>query len=459
MKIRKATPGFLLLLTDVLLLNIIYLFLLKNAININPFQQHYATYILFNNITWLLSFYFCGSYTYKPTKFKKLAKVSLSAFALFITINLIFFRSASDYIDFRLNLENIFLFGTYLTLSRTIIVLSLSAMAKTGLIRQKVIIIGWDGLTGRLIKHLERIDLLYSIEGVFDDKRSCGASNKYSPIGSIDECFEYALKNDIKEIYTVISIDEDDRIQKIAELAEKNFIRFKVVPKKSNQLTANQLFQQNLDLTIESFDPEPVAANIKGQVLKRFFDVLFSLFVIIFILSWLAPIIALLIKLDSPGPVFFKQLRSGVRNKPFLCFKFRSLQVNDDADHKQVTQNDSRYTRLGKFLRKSSIDELPQFFNVLAGDMSIVGSRPHMLKHTEIYSRLHKKYMRRHYIKPGLTGWAQINGYRGEIKFDEQLIKRIDHDLWYIENWNFWLDIRIVFQTFSSTFKGDKNAY
>jgi len=271
---------------------------------------------------------------------------------------------------------------------------------------------------------------------------------------------DYAIKNEIQEIYTVIPIDNDERIRKIADLADENFIRFKVVHNQIiDNLSKNNITHYEQDLPISTLNPEPVAANIKGQILKRFFDILFSLFTIVFILSWLAPILAILIKLDSPGPVFFKQLRTGIKNKPFLCFKFRSLYINNDADHKQVTKNDSRYTRIGKFLRKSNLDELPQLFNVLAGDMSIVGSRPHMLKHTEIYSRLHNKYMRRHYIKPGLTGWAQINGYRGEITVDEQLIKRVDHDLWYIENWNFWLDIRIVFQTFSSTLKGDKNAY
>jgi len=459
MKLRKITPGFLLLLADVLLINTIYLFLLSNSITISPFQQHYTTYVLFNNITWLLSFYLSGNYTYKPTKFKKLIRVTLLAFALFLFFNFIFFRLVSDYTDARLELEDVLLFGSYLILSRAIIVASLKVLHSTGLIRQKIVIIGSEGLSGQLIKQLERKNLLYSIEGIFDDKESLSSNYRYQIIGKIDDCFEYALKNEIKEIYTVISADEDYRMQRIAELAERNFIRFKVVPKKSTYAISDQRLQHDQDLIIVSLDPDPVAANIKGQILKRFFDVLFSLFVIIFILSWLAPIIAVLIKLDSPGPVFFKQLRSGVKNKPFLCYKFRSLQVNDDADHEQVTQNDSRYTRLGRFLRKSSIDELPQFFNVLTGDMSIVGSRPHMLKHTEMYSQLHKKYMRRHYIKPGLTGWAQINGYRGEIKVDDQLIKRVDHDLWYIENWNFWLDIRIILQTFSSTFKGDKNAY
>ncbi|MEO5647722.1 MAG: sugar transferase, partial [Chitinophagaceae bacterium] len=181
--------------------------------------------------------------------------------------------------------------------------------------------------------------------------------------------------------------------------------------------------------------------------------------VTILLLSWLVPLIALLIKLDSRGPVFFVQKRSGKNNKSFSCIKFRSLMVNGNADKQQVTRNDDRFTRLGKFLRKSNLDELPQFFNVLQGNMSVVGPRPHMLKHTQDYSRILNQYMIRHFVKPGVTGWAQVHGYRGEIKEEKQLRKRIEYDIWYLENWSLWLDMRIVFLTVYTTFKGDKNAY
>jgi putative colanic acid biosynthesis UDP-glucose lipid carrier transferase len=163
--------------------------------------------------------------------------------------------------------------------------------------------------------------------------------------------------------------------------------------------------------------------------------------------------------LNSRGPVFFVQLRSGKDNKEFRCFKFRTLTVNADSDSKQVTRDDTRFTKFGKFLRKTSLDELPQFFNVLLGNMSVVGPRPHMLKHTEDYSRLLDEYMIRHFVKPGVTGWAQVNGFRGEIKEEEQLRKRIEYDIWYLENWSLWLDVRIIFLTLYVTFKGDKNAF
>ncbi len=191
---------------------------------------------------------------------------------------------------------------------------------------------------------------------------------------------------------------------------------------------------------------------------KRLFDVIFSLFIIVFI-SWLFPILALVIKLESEGPVFFVQLRTGRNNKHFKCYKFRSMLLNNDADKKQATRHDHRITKTGAFLRKTSLDELPQFFNVLIGNMSIVGPRPHMISHTDEYSQLTDKFKVRHSLKPGITGWAQICGLRGEVVNNEAMLRRVDADVWYLKNWSFLLDIKIIFLTFWITLKGDKNAY
>jgi putative colanic acid biosysnthesis UDP-glucose lipid carrier transferase len=192
---------------------------------------------------------------------------------------------------------------------------------------------------------------------------------------------------------------------------------------------------------------------------KRSFDIFFSLFFIVFIFSWLYPILAILIKLESKGPVFFVQLRTGRNNTQFKCYKFRSMRVNTDADKKQATLNDHRITRIGAVLRKTSVDELPQFFNVLIGNMSIVGPRPHMISHTEEYSQLIDKYKSRHVLRPGITGWAQILGLRGEVKTPEAMLKRVDADVWYLKNCSFLLDLKIILLTFWITLKGDKNAY
>ena len=183
------------------------------------------------------------------------------------------------------------------------------------------------------------------------------------------------------------------------------------------------------------------------------------LLLIILVLSWLVPIVGLLIWLDNRGPIFFVQQRSGKGGKPFGCIKFRSMKVNRDANSKMATKNDARITRLGRFLRKSSLDEMPQFFNVFMSDMSIVGPRPHMTKHTDDYSKMLNHYMIRHFLKPGITGWAQIHGFRGEIKYMEDINNRVEYDLWYLENWSLWLDTRIIAMTAFNMAKGEKNAY
>jgi putative colanic acid biosynthesis UDP-glucose lipid carrier transferase len=200
-------------------------------------------------------------------------------------------------------------------------------------------------------------------------------------------------------------------------------------------------------------------SDMPAGFFKRLFDIIFSLFVIIFVFSWICPVLALLIKLESKGPVFFVQLRTGQNSRHFRCYKFRSMYINCDADKKQATRNDHRVTRIGAFLRKTSLDELPQFFNVLIGNMSIVGPRPHMITHTEEYSQIAGHFAKRQSLRPGITGWAQVNGYRGEVSSHEAILKRVDADIWYLVNRSFILDLKIIFLTFWITIKGDKNAY
>lgn len=198
---------------------------------------------------------------------------------------------------------------------------------------------------------------------------------------------------------------------------------------------------------------------VQSSSMKRTFDYLFAAIVAILVLSWLIPIIALLIKLESRGPVFFKQLRTGKNGAPFYCLKFRSMRINADADSKQAHRGDSRITKVGAFLRKTSLDELPQFINVLKGEMSVVGPRPHMLRHTEDYSKVIDNFMDRHLILPGITGWAQVSGYRGETKETEAMAKRVSADIHYLENWSFWLDLKIVLMTVTQVFRSNKHVF
>ena len=198
--------------------------------------------------------------------------------------------------------------------------------------------------------------------------------------------------------------------------------------------------------------------KIGNRLLKKLFDILFSLFVILFVFTWFFPILILMVKLSSKGPAFFRQKRSGEKNISFTCLKFRTMRVNKLSDELQAKKGDPRITKLGAFMRKTNLDELPQFLNVLVGQMSVVGPRPHMLKHTEQYSELINNYLTRHFVKPGITGWAQVKGYRGETKELIDMQKRVEYDIWYIENWKFLLDIKIIWMTVKNMLRGEKNA-
>lgn len=240
--------------------------------------------------------------------------------------------------------------------------------------------------------------------------------------------------------------------------AEKRCIHFKIVPNLSAFINKPAVVHHIRDLPVLTIRNEPLE-DVGNRMNKRMFDLAISSLVLVGILSWLIPLVGLLILLESKGPIFFKQKRTGKKNSPFNCLKFRSMHINETADQLQATKSDQRITRIGKFLRKTSLDEFPQFINVFKGDMSIVGPRPHMLKHTQDYAEIVDEYMTRHFLKPGITGWAQIKGYRGEISNPIQIKMRVANDLWYLENWNIWLDVKIIFLTIYTMLKGDEKAY
>ncbi|MFC0603400.1 exopolysaccharide biosynthesis polyprenyl glycosylphosphotransferase [Winogradskyella pulchriflava] len=275
---------------------------------------------------------------------------------------------------------------------------------------------------------------------------------------TLEECFNYVLNEGIDEIYCSISELTNSQIADIVDFADNNLKILKFIPD-SKEIYSKKLRYEYYDyipvLTLRTIPLEDSA----NMVIKRGFDILFSSIVIVFILSWLTPLIALLIKLESKGPVFFKQSRNGFNYKEFDCYKFRSMTPNKDANLYQATRDDHRVTKVGKFIRKTSIDELPQFFNVLFGDMSVVGPRPHMVSHTNMYAKKIDKFMVRHFVKPGITGLAQVSGFRGEVETDKDIIGRVKFDIFYIENWSLLLDLKIISQTFINAVKGEDKAY
>ena len=259
------------------------------------------------------------------------------------------------------------------------------------------------------------------------------------------------------EMYVCLSRRDKDTVRRLSHFCDQHVIRFYFVPVSVETLGINLKRELLDDMEVYTTYEIPLAVPL-NKLIKRTFDIVLSL-VFLIPTAILFPFVYVIIKLQSPGPIFFKQARTGLDGRDFNMLKFRSMHVNKDADRLQATKDDPRKYPFGNFMRKSNIDELPQFLNVLKGDMSIVGPRPHMLAHTEQYSQLIDKYMVRHFVKPGLTGWAQVTGFRGETKELWQMEGRVKCDIWYIEHWSIWLDIRIIWMTAKTIFIHDKNAY
>jgi len=318
----------------------------------------------------------------------------------------------------------------------------------------RTVVLGRDRNLKKIRRVFDDPQLGYRYMGYFDDKES--KSPTY--LGNIVDSFLYILEKDIDEIYLVASKFNRDELKNLISFADNNLIKVKIVPD-NKEIYSRAMF-------IELYDSVPVL-NLRdvpldteyGQLAKRVFDIAFSFFVIVTLLSWLTPLLYVLIKLESSGPLFFKQKRHGLKRRLFWCYKFRSMSTNKSADSKMATKNDSRITRVGNFIRKTSIDELPQFFNVFMGDMSVVGPRPHMELHTWDYEISVDKYLVRHFVKPGITGLAQVKGYRGEIMEKADIINRTNLDIFYVEKWSLSLDVEIIWKTLVNALRGEEKAY
>jgi putative colanic acid biosynthesis UDP-glucose lipid carrier transferase len=322
----------------------------------------------------------------------------------------------------------------------------------------RVIILGFNDTAKKLAKYLEEDGLNTQLMGFVENEENMTELTTYPVYANIENAVQVAKQLNVHEIFSTITPEENSVIYRLIKDAEEQCLRFKVVPNLSNHVNRDVVIDFIKDLPVLSMRADPLE-DVGNRMKKRIFDVLISGLVILFILSWLIPLVAILILLDSRGPVFFTQLRTGLTDNPFYCYKFRTMRINNESDSKQATRHDSRITRLGAFLRKTSIDEFPQFFNVFRGEMSLVGPRPHMLKHTSEYAKIVDHYMIRQMLKPGITGWAQVNGLRGEISNPLQIQQRVASDLWYLEHWNIWLDIKIMLLTVYKVFAGDKQAY
>ncbi len=323
----------------------------------------------------------------------------------------------------------------------------------TGSNNKYVVIIG----TNRSTKKLENFfnnspEYGYRFEGFFSNK---DVPNK---TGTIEESFDFIIERNINEVYCSVKELSNDQIKIFIEFCETNMKILKFIA------DDKELFSKNLQLDYYDLSPIislrkiPLDDPLKGGI-KRVFDIIFALAVICFVLSWVTPLLAVLIKLESKGTVFFKQYRYGADFNKFLCYKFRSMTPNKESDLIQASKNDVRTTKIGKFIRRTSIDELPQFFNVLFGEMSVVGPRPLLMSHTDDYKDKINRFMLRHNVKPGITGLAQVSGHRGNIEKDSDMQNRVRYDVFYVENWSLILDLKIIIKTIFNVSKGEEKAY
>ncbi|NBV13871.1 MAG: undecaprenyl-phosphate glucose phosphotransferase [Sphingobacteriia bacterium] len=449
-------------LGDLLLLNLCYLGadLFKNN-QIQTFERaDLLTLLIVFNLAWLVSVQLFKSYDiHRVTSIERVIRNLLQTLLFHL---LLIFTVMVILKYYEISRKQILI--TYVAyiftviLYRVLFLKSLKLYRRLGFNYRRVLIIG-AGPVGNDLYDFFTSDtsLGYKFLGFFDDHpEKC--YHKDQVIGSLDDVENFALTHHIDEIYCALPDSAGEKIRSFLQFCEKNLIRFRIVLDFKRHVPRKFAvdFYGSIPILLPRKEPMELITN---QYFKRTFDIAFSLLVIILVFTWLFPILAILIKLSSKGPVFFKQQRSGKRNEVFTCYKFRSMKVNEDSDTIQAHKSDDRITGIGKFLRKTSMDELPQFFNVLNGDMSVVGPRPHMLKHTEEYSQIIDNFMVRHFVKPGITGWAQVHGFRGETHQDYKMRKRVQYDVWYIENWSFLLDIRIIFMTVRNLLLGDRNAF
>jgi putative colanic acid biosynthesis UDP-glucose lipid carrier transferase len=453
---------YILSITDLCLLNFVYFFsyyltiytgkTLSNEISPNN--------VIICNLAWMVCALFFRMYSTHGTR--KLERIyrhtwrTLTFYCLSFTLYLFFFKdgefSRTFTLIFFVLVTIAFVLNRFLLTVLQYVVLQKLKGAR------KIAVIGSNPTALRISDYLQGHKTL-DFYGFLGDDESIYVKDNGSVSELVSKNLATAAMDGVQDVYVAVAPERMMEVSALLDEADRQLIRLKFVPDLAGALPLPfKVSYLGGEFPIITMRHEPLE-EMKNRFKKRAVDVMFSLAVIVFIMSWLYPLIGLLIKLESKGPVLFRQLRSGRKDHPFTCLKFRSMTVNQQSDALQATKDDVRVTKIGRFLRKTSLDEMPQFFNVFMGDMSVVGPRPHMLSHTEQYKAIIGKFMVRHFLKPGITGWAQVNGLRGETKDTESMESRVKADIYYLENWTAALDVKIIFMTIINAFRGEKNAY
>lgn len=406
--------------------------------------------LIYSNLSWL--FLVMVSAPYSVTKNWTVSKIIKNQLS-FIFIHLLVVASLVVFFHHEYGLLQIILIYivfTPLFFSYKVVTYFIRKIFTNELTYRNYLIIGKNDLSFKIRKfYLLNSEMGYKFKGYIDFNSSDFPLEEVQRICAIHE---------MHEIYCCVPNVNQDQLRQLVNFGLDSLIKVKLILASGSQ--GGQAIQLEQYDKLPGFDMAVMALDeTQNQVGKRIFDLIFSLLFALLVLSWLIPLISLLIKLDSKGPVFFVQQRHGKGNVFFGCFKFRTMVVNNVADSKQASKNDSRITRIGRFLRKSSLDEVPQFMNVIIGNMSLIGPRPHPVKLNEHFASRITNIMSRHYVKPGITGLAQCMGYRGETQELMDMENRIRMDRYYIENWSFWLDIKIIFLTVVSLLRGSDKAF
>lgn len=431
---------------DLIIINLLAYMMLINSLN--GFYYHLFVSLSWVVISWNVEFY----EVYRFTKVSDILEKIVKQYAIFTIVNFAYIGYFLKFSEPSLILRFVSVTIALVAFEKLFIYYFLRRIRVVfGGNFRRVVIVGEEKNVRELANFFnENPNYGYKLIKIFDSK-----TNKKQVI---QESFDFIIQNKIDEVYCSLSDLSNTDINDFIDFTDNNLKTLKFLPDEKEATARNLKLDYYGYIPIVSLRNIPLDETV-NKIIKRTFDLIFSTVIIVGILSWLIPILAIFIKLESKGPVFFKQRRNGLNYYEFDCYKFRSMTLNEIADLEQVSKNDPRITKVGRFIRKTSIDELPQFFNVFIGDMSVVGPRPHMVSHTEMYAKRVDKFMVRHFIKPGITGLAQTNGYRGEVETEKDIINRVKYDIFYLENWSLILDVKIIFMTVINAIKGEEKAY
>ena len=444
------------------LLHINLAFFVAYHIRFETFElpEKYVFLLLIFNLSWivvasLFRLYQFARITYLEQIIYNLLKAKFLHFIIMAAV--LFSMKASSFSREHLMYTYLFAFALVIVW-RVFALFLLKNYRRSGFNYRNVVIVGSGKIAKQLYSFFKSKDPHgYRLLSIFYENNPKKDFDDVSML-ELEALEKYCLENKVDEIYYSMSITDKEKMNKLIQFSDNNMIRLRIIPDFRSFLYRKVNIDFYGAIPVITLREEPLQDEL-NRIIKRVFDVIVSSLVLLLIYPWLIPLVALAVKTSSKGPVFFKQLRSGIDNKDFYCYKFRTMRINKLSDELQASKEDPRITRVGSFLRKTNLDEFPQFLNVFLGDMSIVGPRPHMLKHTDEYSNLVDSYMVRQFVKPGITGPAQVYGYRGETKTTAEMEARVELDIWYIENWSILLDIKMIALTVWNMVRGEEKAY